>query len=507
MSDATTERRIIDALEEVASTVPPEPPMSWDSARSRRPEWEILPSEEAPIDEGAKLANHRLRRRGIAIGAALVGLAAVALLLALLPTQTDSPRPARHPAVARDLHVAGKFGTAELMTVLTSGPVPTKSNVSATAVADAEQRFTVTLLRQLAPSGTSSTNLVISPSSAALVLAMLELGAKGQTEQQIARVLGTSSLGSRTQASDWQALDAELTATAAKNGIAVDSANSLWQQKGTQLGQNFMSDLQRFFASGVWQVDFRHNPSTATKDINEWVTQETQGHIPVLFGPTTLDSTTALVLANAVYFKAHWQQPFPQKATTETFTVPSGATVHVPFMQTASSTPLKVLASTTPSAATVQLPYQGGQLSALAIMPKSSSLSHFVQQLTPITLADVISGLHMNTVDLAMPTLTLTDGNDLGSALEQLGMSDAFSTQADFSAISPQALKVQSVQQKATLQVTPSGTQASAATGVALEPFSLEVSDLTIRLDHPFLFLVRDDVSGAILFSAEVNKP
>jgi serpin B len=157
----------------------------------------------------------------------------------------------------------------------------------------------------------------------------------------------------------------------------------------------------------------------------------------------------------------------------------------------------------------VQLPYQGGRMAALFIMPTSASVSEFSASLSQPVLAGLASDLAPTMLDLTMPSLSLSSSHeDLIPTLEGLGINDAFdAASADFSAMSPVSLFVTAVAQKDTLDVTPQGTEATAATGISAEPTAARVATMSMSIDHPYLFLIRDTHTGAILFEAQVVDP
>lgn len=465
-------------------------------------ELEYVSTDSGPWLEPAELRrrgrNRRLRRRGGVVGAAL---AAVVLLVTVIPIGFGSRTNPNNT-----LHVAARSGPAVQLVSSTGPGGPISAGPSSHAVADAEQQFSLSLLKQLSASGTGSSNIVASPLSLATALAMLELGARGSTETQIAHALGTSELTAEQQAAGWSALGAELAQAGASTGSALLSANSLWLQKGLAMDPTFMSDLSHYFDSGVWQVDFASDPAAAVAALNAWVARETHDHITSLFAPGAITNRTALVLANAVYFKAAWEQPFTAPTVDGSFHLPGGATSSVPFMHTPPAGPLEVPASTAPGLDAVQLPYRGGRMAALVIMPTAGTLSDLTGSMTIAGLDQIASNLKPMSLDLAMPTLSLGDSHELKPTLQSLGMRDAFADGADLSGLSPTPLLVTDVVQKTTLDVTPWGTEATAATGIGVGTAARRAS-VALTIDHPFLFLIRDTHTGAILFEAQVDNP
>jgi len=347
---------------------------------------------------------------------------------------------------------------------------------------------------------------------------MLELGASGTTEQGIATTLDTAGLSAGDQAAGWHAL-AALLATETSTGAAssklepeLDIANALFLQEHFSALPGFVRGLSSEFQSGLWQVDFANDLAGATNAINQWTSEHTMGLIRQLFSPGALTRQTVLVLADAVYLHADWAQSFQSTTSDESFYVASGAVEDVAFMHSAptdSKNALTVPVAVSSVYDAVELPYAGKKLSALVVMPIGSSLRQFVSSLTPTALARIVSGLSSEggAVDLSMPAFSLRSDYELNQTLSTMGMSQAFSPGADFRGITTQErLQVNAVEQHAYLQVTPKGTTAAAATGVGVI-MSLSRPRHPIVIDHPFLFFIRDNATGAILFESLVENP
>jgi serpin B len=452
-----------------------------------------------PSELRHKANTRRIRRRGVGIGLGLVVVVAAATLIPV-GLRGDSHTSADSP-------VTMKLGSAIQLVSDSGGEGPAPSAKRADAVAQSEQQFSLSLLKQLSVSGSSSSNILVSPSSLSTALSMLELGAAGDTQKQIASTLGSQNLTAQGQAAGWSALSAELKAAAAPDGISLQSANSLWLQKGLAMNPSFMSSLSRYFASGVWQVDFASDPAGAVADLNAWVAQETHGHITTLFSPGAITHQTALILANAVYFKAQWEQPFSNSTVDAQFHLLNGATTSIPFVHTPANGPIHVSAFMGSGVDGVQLPYGGGRMAALVLMPTSESILEFSASLTQAHLAHFVSTLAPTSLALSMPSLSLSSTHDLVSTLKTLGMRDAFdANNADLSGMSATSLFVTDVVQKDTLSVTPWGSEATAATGIGTSTAAEEIR-MSINIDHPYLFLIRDTHTGEILFEAQVVNP
>jgi serpin B len=404
---------------------------------------------------------------------------------------SPASEPAQPLAGAR---IAARVGAAyELVAARTSQPSTTGDP---NALAGAEQKFSLALLRQLSD---PDKNVTVSPASLGLALAMLEHGAAGSTLSQIQQALQTAGMSPDEQGAAWAALVKAWDGPS--SGVELHAANSIWEQKGFQPSAQFLEALHQYYSAGIWQADFSNDNAAATKAINDWVAQHTNGRIPSLFD--RLPQDTRAVLANALYFKANWQSPFdPQDSAPGQFTTRSG-TVTTPFMQ--AQTLMSV--AHTDKCTAVELPYKGGRFAALAIMPKSGSLGDFVSGMSTSELSSIVSGLQRQQIDLRLPKFKTTATLDLKAALAKLGMTTAFTDGADFSKMSGESLKVGAVVQRDFLSVTEKGTEAAAATGVVMEPTMGTLPAPTVTFDRPFLFLVRDVQTGAILFASQIQNP
>ncbi|MGD0198008.1 MAG: serpin family protein [Solirubrobacteraceae bacterium] len=375
---------------------------------------------------------------------------------------------------------------------------------SATArAAGAETTFALSLLDRLAPVGG---NVIYSPYSIDVALAMADAGAAGQTAAQIDRVLAAPSHAAAS--ADAAALVQALAAARGSEPGAptLRSADALWTQTGLALEHPFVATLGEFGAPPR-STDFAAAPQTALAAINAWVAAHTSGLIPALLGPGAVSSQTAFVLANAIYLKAHWSSPFaPSLTAPGPFHLTGGQVVRVPFMHQQDTTYGYAQGN---GYQAVDLPYRSSTLSLLAILPHGS-LAGFEHSLNADTLAAVVTALKPHAVTLAMPKIDLSSQIDLDQPLELLGMRDAFGPAADFSALTRQrALNISLVEHAAVLKVDEQGTVAAGATAI-VGPTAVErppVGVVTVAFDHPFLLVLRDDASGTILFVARVADP
>jgi serpin B len=436
------------------------------------------------------------------IGAVLV--AATALTLTTRgSSRHDAPPLAHRPDVhapgrsVPGVHTAARIGSA-VQLVSNASPLRIPDPAATAVVAAAEQRLSIRLLQTVDGPG----NVSVSPASLYLALGMLENGARGQTRAQISTALQAAGLSTADQNAGLAGLTDELAAAAKHAGIAFQSANSLWQMAGLPLHKQFLAELARYYRAGVWQADFLHHNADALAAINMWTSRHTHGKIKKLFDQ--LDPSTVLVLANAIYFHAAWATAFDGHVTTDgNFTTGAGKRVPAKFMIGGPG----LLSGAGTGYEAAQLPYRGGRFVGLAVMPTSGSVADFVADLTPERIDSIAAALQPAT-EIALPRFTTTSKLDLVPVLTTLGMSDAFTPAADLSGLSPECgCQVDQVLQRVYLGVGEKGTTAAAVTGISVIPASTGGGLPALRFDHPFVFLIRDTQTGAILFASTIDDP
>jgi serpin B len=372
------------------------------------------------------------------------------------------------------------------------------------AAANRDNAITVDLLQQVELANPDG-NFVDSAYSLATVLSMLQLGARGDTQAQIAAVLHSTGVTSKQQAAAWRELDRTLLNTATADGISLDTANAVWLQSGLPVNAAFLDTLVKYFAAPSSQVDFQNNAQGAADRINQWVSAATQGMIPNVVTAQAIQGSE-LVLADATYFDATWKDQFQATLTYQgPFFRPGNSQVSTAMMYREPST-LAIYSGVGVTA--VQLPYVGGNYVADVIMPTSQPLTDFVAGLNPGDLTSIEDHLTpTDAVSLTLPKFDISSQLSLIPMLTALGMPDAFGGAADFSGIDGRGgLYIDLATQSARIQVDEVGTTAAAATVMAIAS-SLPFASVNLVINHPFLFLIRDLASGAILFTAQVTDP
>lgn len=350
-------------------------------------------------------------------------------------------------------------------------------------------------------------NLFYSPHSISMALAMTWAGARGQTEADMASVLGFTLTQDKTHAA-FNALDQALASRgqgadgADGKGFRLNVANAMWAQIGFPFEAKFLDTLALNYGAGVHIADFEGQTTQAIDLINGWVADKTEDRIQKLVSPQTVTKDTRFVLTNAIYFNAAWAEPFDDANTQDgDFTLLDGTAVKVPMMAGYQET--GYLDGDGYQA--VRLPYDGHELSMILVLPDPGTFADFEASLDAAALDEIFGSLGSYGVSITMPKFEFDSEFNLSKALKTMGMTSAFEG-ADFSGMSTEALEVTDVVHKSFVSVNEKGTEAAAATAViggttsAPEPAS-------ITLDHPFLFFIRDNPTGAILFVGRIQDP
>jgi serpin B len=412
------------------------------------------------------------------------------------PTRTPTADPASKPTIAKAAPTAAAGPT--------SAPVVAASANDAAKAIDA---LGADLYRQLAR---DQQNLVFSPYSVEIALAMARAGAAGATATQMDTVLHAALVGDLD--SGLVALDRELAKRpgrypygAGTVPLELGMANRLWAQRGFDFGVPFLDRLSTRYGTGMGLVDYIGSRDDARRAINEWVSARTRARIPELVPDGVLNDLTRFVLTNAIYLKAKWQRSFP---TTETRPAPFHR-----LDGTDSQAQLMTRGVTTYAYGrgagyqAISLPYVGG-LSMVVVVPDAGAFAAFESSLDAQRLRQVVDGLAYSSVDLRFPRFTFRTAAPLKEALSRLGMPLAFTKDADFSGISPhEPLHIQAAIHEAFIAVDEEGTEAAAATAVIGGATGGPNEWVTLTIDRPFLFLIRDDATGATLFMGRVLDP
>jgi serpin B len=353
-------------------------------------------------------------------------------------------------------------------------------------------------------------NLFYSPYSISLALAMTYAGASGETAQQMADTLQfLLEQASLHPTFNW--LDAELAKRGEGaqgkdgEGFRLNIVNAIWGQKDYEFLPAFLDVLAENYGAGLRIVDFITETEKSRLAINDWVSKQTEGRIEDLIPPGAIDALTRLVLTNAIYFNAAWEHPFDEKITADgPFYLLDGGQVSVPMMKQTESFGY----TEGEGYQAVELPYDGGELSMVVFLPEAGQFEAFEKTLNAQQVSDIISGLQPTEVALTMPKFEFDSEFSLKDTLAGMGMPIAFSSSADFSGMTGnRELAISDVVHKAFVAVDEAGTEAAAATAVIVGLTAVPEPTVEVTIDRPFIFLIRDIETGAILFVGRVLNP
>jgi serpin B len=436
------------------------------------------------------------------------------------PTGTPSQESARPSIGARPTTNNGYFD-------LVSGnaaPLEPAADAGAGAASRIDD-FGFDLLRRLSASG----NLCASPTSIALALAMVRPGARGQTATEMDKVL--YGLGADGQAAEIAALLETLgskTLYTDADGIPLmpsdspdpanpepavelDIANQAFLQKGMTFEPTYLDQLSTSFAAGIGLLDFRADPDAARAAINKWAADKTKGRIPQILQPGDVNVLTRFALADAIYFKANWKNAFEEGSTQlKPFMTAAGARTSVPTMT------LDSYMSYTAGSGfkAVELPFGDYDTNMTMTIVVPDDMASFVAGMTSAKLAALVKSEATFDVELYLPRFSADTRVELSATLAAMGMPTLFSDSADLSGITTdEVLKIDKVVHEANIDVVEQGTTASAVTVVTGRAVTgggetpTPPPHVVLSVDKPFLYLIRDNISGAVLFLGRIDDP
>ena len=356
-------------------------------------------------------------------------------------------------------------------------------------------------------------NLFYSPYSISAAVAMTYAGAEGKTAEEMANVFHFLMEDERLHPA-FNALDLYLESLAEQEipedmgeAFQLNIANAIWGQKDFHFESDFLDTLAANYGAGLRLLDYVLEPEKSRIKINDWVSDQTKERIRDLIPQGAINSDTRLVLSNAIYFKATWLESFAESLTEDgVFYGLSGEEIITPMMSLGSDASLPYYQGDGFQA--VELPYLGGQVSMLVLMPAQGQFFSFEESLNVEMLDQIIGNLAYQPIYLNFPKFEFETEISLANILAEMGMPSAFSDTADFSGMTgTRDLFISDVFHKAFVSVDEEGTEAAAATAVLMALTSAPANPIRLVVDHPFLFLIRDTQTNSILFMGRVVEP
>jgi serpin B len=374
-----------------------------------------------------------------------------------------------------------------------------------TGISENNNTFAFKLYREL--HGHTNENMFYSPFSISTALAMTFAGARNETALQISKTMYFSQ-GEKFHAGYKQLLKQLDAGTEGK--IKLNIANGLWAQQDFPFLASYFELVKTNYNSELKNVDFIDvaKRETTRKEINSWVEQKTNDKIKNILGKRDLDSMTKLVLVNAIYFYGDWAEPFTKEATrSKDFNLSEEEKIKVPFMNQRNNynyyEDAKIQA--------IEIPYKGNKASMVIFLPvKNNGISEFEKSINYQYYQDIITAFQSTEAQLSLPKFQTTSNLNLGTTLSQMGMPLAFSQGADFSGMTGKRdLWISEVIHQAFIHVDELGTEAAAATAVLMVKSIMKdpIKPKIFNADHPFVFLIKENATGSILFMGKIMKP
>lgn len=384
---------------------------------------------------------------------------------------------------------------------------PNIATVDLTDLVDGNSAFALDLYQAIRE---KDGNLFYSPYSISLALAMTYVGARNVTEEQMVATLHFTLPEDRLHPA-FNSLDLELASRGEgaegkdEEGFRLNIVNEIWGQKDYEFRNEFLDVLAENYGAGLRLLDFVNTPEESRITINDWVSDQTEGRIEDLIPQGVIDALTRLVLTNAIYFNAAWLNPFNDDMTDNgVFYLLNGGEVTVPMMMQSES-----LGYTEGDGyQAVELPYDGRELSMVILLPDTGEFEEFEGSLDADMVDTITHDLIYQEVALTMPKFEFESQFSLADTLAAMGMPVAFTGAADFSGMTGNRdLYIAEVLHKAFISVDEAGTEAAAATAVVMNLTAAPGEPISVALDRPFIFLIRDIETGAILFVGRVVNP
>jgi serpin B len=383
-----------------------------------------------------------------------------------------------------------------------SGTTEDKGRI--TAVSDSTNIFAIELYkRSIIPND----NLFLSPYSIYTVFAMVYGGARGNTATQMERAFHFPLSGMDLH-EHVRRLSSAIEASGQTGNLKLNIANGLWPQDGYPFLEGYLNMTERYYRAKISPLEYRKESEDARKTINGWVEEKTEQKIVNLLKPGMINPLTRMVLVNAIYFKGDWLSKFDKNITQEAqFFLLSGDVVKAPLMTIRQNYGY----SDFPDAQILELPYAGQDVSMLVVLPKKKDgLSELEKNLSQKRLKEWSSSMGKREIIVYMPRFKVTSELRLDQMLASMGMPDAFNHgKADLSGMDGKKdnLFIGVAIHKAYVDVNEEGTEAAAATAVGIQTTSMPAPTPVFRADHPFLFMIRHNSTGAILFMGRVVNP
>ncbi len=381
------------------------------------------------------------------------------------------------------------------------------------SIADSNNVFAFSLYKRIADS--VGKNIVFSPLSVSSALALTYEGAKGETSYQICKVMHFTADKDAFKANFRSLIEKiEKDTTDTNRAIQFNMANSVWVAGGIKMLSSYTDLIKMYYDAKASNMKLS-SPSaieSTRKEINTWVGEKTHGKIDNMIGPGGLDASAKLVLINAMYFDARWANTFPEALTKKNIFYANGADSEtVDFMNGT----YKLMYYQDSDMEAVDLPYYMNKLSMIVFLPRKMDGVHNMEKILDYNnyaniTEKLIQEKSMAKVVMSLPKFRISESLSLADVLVKMGMPIAFTSMADFTGMTNDGLHISIVDHKTYIDVSEKGTEAAAATKVQMRITSARptpMKPIYFIANHPFIFVIRDNVTGCILFMGRISNP
>ncbi|XP_052810598.1 leukocyte elastase inhibitor-like [Mya arenaria] len=372
-------------------------------------------------------------------------------------------------------------------------------------VSASANEFTLDIYKAVTESSKND-NLFIAPTSILVVMAMVQVGARNVTKDQMVAALKLKFRNEKELLEEFELFSKAL--NQGSRDVTLQSANKLYPDKGKDILQEYISVVSKHFGTEIEALEFSTSPEPSRMSINKWVEEFTNHKIKDLLPNGSINALTRLVIVNAIYFKGNWATQFkPENTKKDNFHLIGGKTATIDMMN-AEMENVRYGESSEHACKVLHLPYIGEELAMIVVLPKDTDgLLKLEQSLDSPTLNKIINDVITPTVVVSLPKFKLESSFALSNTLSALGMVDVFSeAKADLSGMGKK-LYVSQVFHKAFVDVNEEGTEAAAATAAVMMTFSLPPPPSEFKADHPFLFLIWNYKLNAPLFIGRYMHP
>ncbi len=377
-----------------------------------------------------------------------------------------------------------------------------KINITKTTeqIIEADNQFGFDLFKRILANDDTNDNVFISPTSVALALGMAYNGADGETRTAMEETLRKNGLTAEEINQSYKSLIDALKQLDPK--VLLEIANSIWYRNDVEILPDFINTNKTYYDAEVTSMVFNN----AAKDIiNAWVADKTHDKIKEVL--EFIPGDAIMYIINAIYFKGIWKSAFEKEKTSDLpFYLKDGSTIQVPTMQQQDT--FKYLSNELFSA--VELPYGAGNFSMVVLLPEDDKTTDdLIAQLNPESWSEWMAQLSEKEVVLHLPRFKFEYNKLLNDDLTDMGMGIAFSAGADFSKIDPtRGIVISKVIHKTFVEVKEEGTEAAAVTVIEfIETSIIDDGPVYLHINRPFLFVIKEKETGAILFIGRVNNP